>query len=213
MTELEQIARAIEDGDDEGVAARTRSALSAGLPAKQILDDGLLAGMAVVGEKFGRHDIFLPDVLLAARALYAGLALIKPELEARDVAARGTVVLGSVQGDLHDIGKNLVAILLRGAGYQVIDLGHDVPPARFVDAAVEHRAQIIGCSALLTTTMPVMRQVAELIRSRGLGATCRLIVGGAPVNAAFAAEIGAAGYGFDAMKAVQLVNQLCGGQT
>jgi 5-methyltetrahydrofolate--homocysteine methyltransferase len=213
MTELEQIAQAIQDGDDEAVAARTRRALDAGLPAKQILDDGLLAGMAVVGDKFGRHDIFLPDVLLAARALYAGLALIKPALEARDMASRGTVVLGSVQGDLHDIGKNLVAILLRGAGYEVIDLGHDVPPARFVDAAVEHRARIIGCSALLTTTMPVMRQVAELIRSRGLGGSCQLIVGGAPVNAAFAAEIGAAGYGFDAMKAVQLVNQLCGSAT
>ncbi|MFH1811466.1 MAG: corrinoid protein [Pseudomonadota bacterium] len=209
MTELTAVAQAIEAGDDETVASLTRQALDQGMGAKQILDQGLLAGMQVVGEKFRRHDIFLPDVLLAAKALYAGLDIVRPALEANDIPARGTVVLGSVQGDLHDIGKNLVGIMLRGAGFEVVDLGHDVPAARFVDTAVDRSARIIGCSALLTTTMPVMKQVSDLLRERGLADKIHLIVGGAPLNDGFAREIGAAGYGFDAMKAVQLCTRLC----
>jgi 5-methyltetrahydrofolate--homocysteine methyltransferase len=211
MIDLSKIAEAIEAGDDEAVANLTRQAVDQGASPKQILDQGLLGGMQVVGGKFSRHEIFLPDVLLAAKALYAGLALIKSSLEASAIPARGTVVLGSVHGDLHDIGKNLVGIMLRGAGFDVVDLGHDVPAARFVDVAVEKKAGIIGCSALLTTTMPVMKQVADLLRERGLAQKIKLIVGGAPLSDRYAAEIGAAGYGFDAMKAVQLVTALYGG--
>jgi 5-methyltetrahydrofolate--homocysteine methyltransferase len=209
MDFLKEIAAELQRGDDEKVALLTRQAMDQGLPAKEILDEGLLAGMGVVGAQFKRHEIFLPDVLLAAKAMYAGLDLLQPILEASDIKARGTVVIGSVAGDLHDIGKNLVGIMLKGAGFEVIDLGNDVSATRFVDVAVERDAQVIGCSALLTTTMTVMRDVALALQERGLGDQIKLIVGGAPLNERFAAEIGADAYGFDAVKAVDLVTAMC----
>jgi len=209
MDLLNEIAAVLQRGDDEKVALLTQQAMDQGLHAKEILDEGLLAGMAVIGGQFKRHEIFLPDVLLAAKAMYAGLDLLQPLLEASDIQSRGTVVIGSVAGDLHDIGKNLVGIMLKGAGFEVIDLGNDVPAARFVEVAVERDARVIGCSALLTTTMTVMRDVAVALRERGLADQIKLIVGGAPLNDRYAAEIGADAYGFDAGKAVELVTAIC----
>jgi len=207
MEILAKIATALINGDDPVVAGLTREAIERGVPARQILDDGLIAGMNVVGEQFKCHEIFLPDVLLAARAMYAGLDLLKPLLAAQGITGRGKVVLGTVQVDLHDIGKNLVAILLRGAGFEVIDLGKDVAPEAFVAAARRENATLIGMSALLTTTMPVMKQVVELLRREGLHGQVRTIVGGAPVSAEFAREIGADGYAFDGASAVDRVKE------
>jgi 5-methyltetrahydrofolate--homocysteine methyltransferase len=164
--------------------------------------------MNVVGEQFRQREIFLPDVLLAARAMYAGLDLLKPLLARDGVPSAGTVVIGSVKGDLHDIGKNLVGIMLRGAGFEVVDLGHDVPPERFVDTAASEGASVIGLSALLTTTMPGMRQVVDLLCARGLAGRVKVIVGGAPVSAEFARAIGADAYGYDAANAVEQVRKL-----
>ena len=210
METLDEIAAALEAGDAPRVAALTAAALAAGLEADDILRRGLLAGMSVVGEQFRTREIFLPDVLLAARAMYTGLELLKPRLAGAGVALRGKVVIGTVKGDLHDIGKNLVAIMLRGAGFEVIDLGVDVPPEVFVDTALREQAPLVGLSALLTTTMPRMRDVVALLRQRGLGGKVRTLVGGAPVSAEFAREIGADGYACDAAQAVDRVTALLG---
>ncbi|MDD4051429.1 MAG: corrinoid protein [candidate division Zixibacteria bacterium] len=207
MDLLANLSQSLQDGDDEKVAALTKEALAAGMSAKQILDNALISGMTVIGNRFKAHEIFLPDVLLSARAMYAGLELLKPLFLKDDIPSRGKVVVGTVQGDLHDIGKNLVSIMLKGAGYEVIDLGNDVPPERFVDTAVAQGAAIIGLSALLTTTMPVMSQVAALLKERGLTGRIKLIIGGAPVSDAYAREIGADAYGFDAVKAVEIVDR------
>jgi 5-methyltetrahydrofolate--homocysteine methyltransferase len=208
MGMVQEIAGSLQRGEDDRVAELVQEAITSGLPAEQILNQGLIAGMNVVGEQFRVREIFLPDVLMAARAMYAGLHLIKPLLARDGVPVAGRIVLGSVQGDLHDIGKNLVGIMLKGAGFDVIDLGHDVPAERFVDAAVEHDATIIGLSALLTTTMPVMEDVIRIVRSRGLSGRLRVIIGGAPVSEAWAREIGADGYAFDAANAVDRVRAL-----
>jgi len=208
MSMVQEIAECLQRGEDDRVGELVRHAITSGLPAEQILNNGLIAGMNVVGEQFRLREIFLPDVLMAARAMYAGLDLLKPLLARDGVPVAGRIVLGSVQGDLHDIGKNLVAIMLKGAGFDVIDLGHDVPAARFVDAAVEHDATIIGLSALLTTTMVVMEDVIGIVRSRGLSGRLRVIVGGAPVSEAWARDIGADGYAFDAANAVERVRAL-----
>ena len=208
MTILEEISDNLQRGDDDRVGELVGRAIATNVPAEDILNRGLVAGMNVVGEQFRLREIFLPDVLLAARAMYAGLDLITPLLARDGVPSAGRVVLGSVQGDLHDIGKNLVGIMLKGAGFDVVDLGHDVPAARFVDAAVEHGASVIGLSALLTTTMTVMQDVVEIVRARGLGPRMRVIVGGAPVSEAWAREIGADGYAYDAANAVERVRAL-----
>jgi len=210
MEILEQISRGLQEGDDERVAELVREAIERELPTSAILDDGLIAGMNVVGERFRIHEIFLPEVLLAAKAMYAGMALLKPLLVRDSIPSRGKVVLGSVKGDLHDIGKNLVAILLQGAGFEIIDLGHDVSPERFVEAAEGGGARVIGMSALLTTTMSVMKGVVELVRERGLSDRVKVIVGGAPVSEEFAREIGADAYGYDAANAVERVKVLVG---
>ena len=208
MDLLKSIAADLEKGDDAAVRQQTQAAIDAGLGAAAILDGGLLAGMAVVGERFRTHEIFLPEVLLAARAMHAGLALLKPLLVTQDVPSQGRVVIGTIRGDLHDIGKNLVGIMLRGAGFEVIDLGKDVPPARFVETAIEKEASVIGMSALLTTTMVGMKEVVRLLRERGLEGRIRTIVGGAPVSPDFAREIGADAYAFDAASAVERVKSL-----
>ena len=210
MDLLNEIAQGIEAGDDERVRILAEEGLAERLPAGDLLQRGLLAGMKVVGDRFKRRDIFLPDVLLAARALYAGLAVLKPHLAGGGAPVLGRVVLGSVQGDLHDIGKNLVRIMLEGAGIEVVDLGHDVPAERFVEAAVAEGVTLIGMSALLTTTMPRMREVVGLLRTRGLHGGIPTIVGGAPVSAEFAREIGADDYAFDAAHAVERVKGLLG---
>ena len=210
MTHLTDLADTVITGDHHRAADLTRQAIAQGMPPKTILDDGLIAGMSVVGDRFRDHEIFLPDVLLAARAMYAGMDLLKPLLVREGIPSIGRVVIGSVRGDLHDIGKNLVGIMLKGAGFDVIDLGHDVDPEKMVATAVEQHATVIGMSALLTTTMPVMGDVVARLRERGLHGTIRTVVGGAPVTAAFARDIGADAYGFDAANAVDVVKGLVG---
>jgi 5-methyltetrahydrofolate--homocysteine methyltransferase len=210
MDILKRIADALQQGDDQQVAALVTEALAASTPAGEVLNRGLIAGMNVVGEQFRQREIFLPDVLIAARAMYAGLDLLKPHLVSEGVSLRGKVVLGTIKGDLHDIGKNLVAIMLKGAGFEVIDLGHDVAPEAFLDAAEREGATLIGMSALLTTTMSRMKDVVELVKARGLAGRVRTIVGGAPLNADFAREIGADAYACDASQAVEQVKTLLG---
>ena len=210
MDKLAELANSILDGDEEQVAKLTSQAIDAGLSAKQILDGGLIGGMTTVGERFKAHEIFLPEVLLAAKAMNAGMDLLRPMLTKEDVPSLGKIVVGSVQGDLHDIGKNLVGIMLKGAGFEVVDLGNDVPPERFVEEAKERTASVIGMSALLTTTMPVMKNVVDLLREQGLSGKIRTIVGGAPVSTEFAREIGADAHGFDAASAVEQVKSLTG---
>ena len=210
MDVLREIDESLQRGEDAKVAELTQRAIDDGLTASEILNNGLLAGMAVVGTKFGAHEIFLPEVLLAARAMHAGIDVLKPLMIAQDVPSIGKVVIGTVKGDMHDIGKNLVGIMLKGAGYDVVDLGSDVPAERFVDSAVAEGASVIGMSALLTTTMTGMKKVVDLLRERGLDGGIKVIVGGAPLSKAFAADIGAAGYGYDATSAVALVKGITG---
>ena len=210
MDILSRISEALQQGDDPQVGALTAEALESDLAAGDILQNGLVAAMNVVGERFRTREIFLPDVLLAARAMYAGLDRLKPHLASEGVPTRGKIVIGTIKGDLHDIGKNLVGIMLKGAGFDVIDLGHDVAPEAFVDTAVAEAATLIGMSALLTTTMPRMREVVELVKQRGLAGRVRTIVGGAPVNADFARGIGADAYACDAAAAVDRVKVLLG---
>lgn len=208
MDILNTLSQRLQDGDDAGVLELTRLALDQNVSPNEILGGGLLAGMAVVGERFRDHLIFLPDVLLAARAMRAGMTLLEPLLAGTNGSRAGTVVLGTVSGDLHDIGKNLVSVLLQGAGFEVVDLGTDVPAERFVDAALERNAQVIGMSALLTTTMAGMKDVVAIVKSRDLTRRVATIVGGAPVTAEFAREIGADAYGFDAASAVDRIRAL-----
>ncbi|HEU4787594.1 MAG TPA: corrinoid protein [Gemmatimonadaceae bacterium] len=205
---LESLAAALEQGDRETVVGLTRQAIEGGMAAGEVLNGGLLPGMAVVGARFRDYEIFLPDVLLAARAMTGAMEVLKPLLVTEGVPLAGRVVLGTVRGDLHDIGKNLVGIMLQGAGYEVIDLGVDVSPDAFVDAAARASAHVIGLSALLTTTMVGMKAVVDLLRERGLRDQIRVIVGGAPLTTGFANEIGAAGYAPDATAAVALVQEL-----
>jgi len=212
MNILEKLSQSLQNGEAAEVAELTGQGLTSGLAPDLILNDGLLAGMAIVGEKFKSHEIFLPDVLLAARAMYAGIDILKPLLAGKEIPTIGKIVIGTVQGDLHDIGKNLVAILLKGAGFDVIDLGHDVPPEKFIATALETKADVIGLSALLTTTMPVMKKVVELAREQGLYGRIKIIIGGAPVSADYAREIGADAYCFDGMSAVDCVKGLVAGR-
>ena len=210
MSVLQQISESLQKGEDAKVAELTQQAIDEGLDAARILNEGLLAGMDVVGQRFGANEIFLPEVLLSARAMNAGMDLIKPLLVAGDVPTLGKVVIGTIKGDLHDIGKNLVGIMLRGAGYEVIDLGADVAAEKFVDTADAEGAQVIGLSALLTTTMSGMKDVVELVKTKGLEGKVKVIVGGAPLSQAFADDIGADGYGYDASNAVDIVKNLAG---
>jgi 5-methyltetrahydrofolate--homocysteine methyltransferase len=210
MEIIRELSESLQQGDARKVADLTRKAIDAGAGPRAILDDGLIAGMTVVGEKFKSHEIFLPDVLLAARAMMAGMELLKPLMIRDGIPTIGKVVIGTVQGDLHDIGKNLVAIMLRGAGFEVIDLGNDVSPQRFLDTASKENANIIGLSALLTTTMPVMKAVVDLAKERGVRAGTRIIVGGAPLSAEYAREIGADAYCYDGVSAVECVKRFLG---
>ena len=211
MDILKELAEALINGDDDKTLELTERALERDLAPKEILDEGLIAGMDVVGERFRSREIFLPDVLLAAKAMYAGMDRLKPLLVKEEIPSLGKVAVGTIQGDLHDIGKNLVAIMLKGAGFDVIDLGKDVPPEKFVETARKGEVGVIGMSALLTTTMPIMKRVIELLEEEGLDGTVKTIVGGAPVTEAFAEEIGADAYGFDASNAVERVRVLIGG--
>jgi len=208
MEILNSISESLQAGKDGEVLELTRKAITDGLKPKDILDNGLIAGMNVIGEKFKNHEIFLPDVLLAAKAMYAGMNELKPLMLKDKVPMLGKVVIGSVQGDLHDIGKNLVGIMLKGAGFEVIDLGNDVPPEKFVATAEENDAQVIGMSALLTTTMPMMKKVVEMLKEKKLSGKIKTIVGGAPVSKDFAVEIEADSFGYDGANAVEEVKRL-----
>jgi 5-methyltetrahydrofolate--homocysteine methyltransferase len=178
------------------------------MPANEIMDDGLLVGMTEVGVRFEQGDCFMPEMLMAAHAMKASLGYLQPLLSERKVKPIARVVMGTVQGDLHDIGKNLVCMMLEGAGFEIVDLGFDVPADKFVAAASE--AQVIGLSAMLSTTMPVMGQVIQALKEAGVRDRVKVIVGGAPVNQAFAEKIGADGYSQDASSAVRKVKQLLG---
>jgi 5-methyltetrahydrofolate--homocysteine methyltransferase len=210
MEILAQISESLQNGDNDKAAELTRLAIRQGLPPKRILDEGLIAAMNIVGQKFKTHELFLPDVLMAAKAMYAGMDELKPLLVKEGIPSLGKVVLGTVQGDLHDIGKNLVGIMLKGAGFEVIDLGNDVPPEKFVATATDNHAPVIGMSALLTTTMPAMKTVVDLLKKQGLAGRIKTIVGGAPISSEFAREIGADAHGFDAANAVDRVKALVG---
>ena len=208
MEILKDIAKSVMAGDDKKITEEVAQAIEEGIPTTEILDDGLIAGMNVVGERFRGHDMFLPEVLMSARAMSAGVALLKPLMIAEDISSRGKVVLGSVQGDLHDIGKNLVGIMLEGAGFEVVDLGTDVPPEKFIDTAIVEDASVIGLSSLLTTTMDIMKGVVNLVGEQGLSDKVKVIVGGAPLSEEFAQSIGADSYGYDAANAVEKVMAL-----
>ena len=210
MEILKNIAKSLMAGDDKKITGEVAQAIEDGVPTIQILDDGLIAGMNGGGVRFRDHDMFLPEVLLSARAMTAGVAILKPKMIAEDVSSRGKVVLGSVQGDLHDIGKNLVGIMLEGAGFEVVDLGIDVPPEKFIDAAIAEDASVIGLSSLLTTTMDIMKGVMDLVGERGLSDKVKVLVGGAPLSEEFAQSIGAQGYAYDAANAVEKVMALVG---
>lgn len=205
MEILKNIAKSLMAGDDKKITGEVAQAIEEGIPTTEILDDGLIAGMNAVGIRFRDRDMFLPEVLLSARAMTAGVAVLKPLMIAEGVPSRGRVVLGSVQGDLHDIGKNLVGIMLEGAGFEVLDLGVDVPPERFIEVAMAKDASVIGLSSLLTTTMDIMKGVVKLVGERGLSDKVKVIVGGAPLSEEYARSIGAQGYAYDAANAVEKV--------
>jgi 5-methyltetrahydrofolate--homocysteine methyltransferase len=210
MDTLQLLNEGLQKGDVELVRKLTEQAIAERIDPSKILDEGLIAGMTIVGDKFKRHQIFLPDVLLAAKAMHAGLGLLKPLLIKNNVQMMGKVVIGTVQGDLHDIGKSLVGIMLEGAGFEVIDLGRDVAPEKFLEAAEESKADIIGMSALLTTTMPAMKRTIELAKARKIRDDLKIIVGGAPLSEEYASEIGADAYCFDAVSAVDRVRKFLG---
>jgi 5-methyltetrahydrofolate--homocysteine methyltransferase len=208
---LEELARRLYDGDAEGVVALTGQCLEGGVEAATVLNAGLMAGMADVGRDFQVGELFIPEIIVAARAMHAGIDLLRPLLAKEDAEARGTIVLGTVKGDLHDIGKKLVGIMMEGAGFRVIDLGHDVAPERFVQTAQAERPDLLGMSALLSTTVPMMRATIEAVEAAGIRAQVKILAGGAPVTQALADEIGADGYAADAVEAVQEARRLIGG--
>ena len=203
---LARIKQAVIDMDPVEARDLTRQALESGAAALLILRQGLIAGLEVVGGKFKNDEIFLPEVMLSAKAFQEGFSLLEPRLKQGDYRPRGKVLMGTVAGDVHDIGKNIVAVLLQGNGYEVIDAGADVPAARFLALAKEHQPQVIGLSALLTTTMPVMKQVIEALKKEGLRERVKVMIGGAPVTKEYARQIGADGYGEDAQAGVMLAN-------
>ncbi len=202
---IAEIGEATKNGDQAAVGELTRRALEAGLPVERIIQEGFIPTMAVVGDDFGAGRIYIPEMLIAARAMQAGMEVLKPLLVGGRVKSLAKVVIGTVQGDLHDIGKNLVGMMLEGGGAEVIDLGVDVPPLKFVSAVAEHKAQIVALSALLTTTMPGIGQTIKALQEAGLRDSVKVLVGGAPVTEAFARQIGADGYGADAAAAVKLI--------
>jgi 5-methyltetrahydrofolate--homocysteine methyltransferase len=209
MTELlNALKEAVIVGNATAARELTEKALAENTPAKTILDEALIPGMLVVGEKFKNNEYYVPEVLIAARAMYAALDLLRPILSKSDVEPKGTVVIGTVKGDLHDIGKNLVRMMLEGGGFRVIDLGVDVSPEKFIEAIKENNAQILAMSALLTTTMPSMKITIDVLKEAGLREKVKVMVGGAPVTQQWADEIGADGYAPDAASAVDKAKEL-----
>ncbi len=210
MAILEEIATGIEKGDSASVHSLTEKALAQDISAVDILNNGLVSGMGVISEKFKNNEVFIPEVLVSAKAMKAGMELLKSLLAEANVESKGKVVIGTVNGDLHDIGKNIVAMLLEGAGFEVIDLGGDVLKEKFLEFAEKENADILGMSALLTTTMVYMREVIEALENANLKPKVKVMIGGAPITQSFADQIKADGYAPDAASAIDLAKGLLG---
>ena len=208
MEYLNSIHEAVLEGNAAATQEGVKIALSNGIPAETILNQGLIVAMNEVGRLFEEKEYFVPEMLVAARAMQSGLAVLKPHLVASGVPSAGCVVIGTVKGDLHDIGKNLVAMMLEGGGFAVVDLGTDVPPAKFVEAVQQHRPQVVGLSALLTTTMGGMEATIQALKEAGVRDQVKVVVGGAPVTDDYAKRIGADGYSPDAGAVVRMVKSL-----
>jgi len=206
MADLKALADAIIKGDQNSAVEITKSALGEGVEAEKVLNEGLIAGMDVIGGRFKKNEVYIPEVLIAARAMKMAMEILEPELAKAGVEPIGKLLIGTVQGDLHDIGKNLVAMMLKGAGFEVIDLGVDIPVEKFVEQAKASGANLIGMSALLTTTMPGMEKAVKALKEAGIGA--KIMIGGAPVTQGYADKIGADGYSADAASAVDLAKSL-----
>ena len=209
MSTLEDISALLQKGRANDVKAKVEAAIAEGIDAKTILEEGLMAGMSIIGGKFKRNEVYVPEVLIAARAMNAGILPLRPLLVSSGVKAKGVVVLGTVKGDLHDIGKNLVKMMMEGKGLEVHDIGVDQPAEKFVAAAKEHNADIVACSALLTTTMNEMKGVVEALSTAGLRAKLTVMVGGAPVTDSFCKSIGADIYSPDAASAAEAAVAAC----
>jgi 5-methyltetrahydrofolate--homocysteine methyltransferase len=206
MADLKALADAIIKGDQGAATEATTAALGEGVAPKTVLDDGLVAGMAVIGKRFKDGEVFIPEVLIAARAMKSAMAILEPELAKAGVEPVGRCIIGTVKGDLHDIGKNLVAMMLKGAGFEVIDMGVDVPPETFVEKAKETKVHMVGMSALLTTTMPSMEKTVVSLKEAGVEA--KIFIGGAPVTQSYADKIGADAYAPNAAEAVTVAKTL-----
>lgn len=203
MAVLDEISENLQDGDVEAVKEGINEALDEGIEPDKILNEGLLSAMNIIGEKFSNNEIFVPEVLISARAMNGGMEILKPKLVESGVEAKGKVIIGTVEGDLHDIGKNLVRMMMEGAGFEVVDLGTDVSPAEFVEAAEENSPDIVAMSALLTTTMTNMEDVIDNLEESGLKDDLFVMVGGAPITDEFANDIGADAYSKDAAEAAR----------
>lgn len=208
MSSLQIISETLMTGDEEQLKIVVQKALDAGIAAKDILHNGLIVGMDIVGEKMESGDMFIPEVLMAAQAMSTSIEILKSQLAEGDVGSTGKVLIGTVKGDLHDIGKNLVVMMMESAGFEVIDLGVDVEPEAFVKAIQKNKPHIVGLSALLTTTMPMMKKSIDCITEAGLRGSLKILVGGAPVNKSFADEIGADGYAPDAGAACKMAKAM-----
>ena len=207
---IETIYQAVLEGDADEAATQVQAGLDAGIAPSDILNKGCIAAMGEVGRLFEEGEMFVPEMLIAARAMQAGMAVLKPHLAEGEITSAGKVILGTVAGDLHDIGKNLVGMMMEGAGFEIVDLGTDVSAEAFVDAVREHKADIVGMSALLTTTMPSMTATVEALTEAGVRDEIKVLVGGAPVTQAFADEIGADGFAPDASSATRVAKGLLG---
>ena len=209
MSVFSDISELLQKGKANEVKEMVQKAIDDGLEAKTILEEGLMTGMGIIGDKFKKNEVYVPEVLIAARAMNAGIEVLKPHMTDADVSSKGTVIIGTVKGDLHDIGKNLVKIMMEGKGMKVIDLGVDVAPEKFVQAAKDNSAGVVACSALLTTTMTEMENVVKALTEAGIREKVAILVGGAPVTQSFCDSIGADGYAPDAASAADEAIALC----
>jgi len=208
MYDMQNLITAVLEGDENKTKLLALEAMNQGEKAGDIMNKGMIAAMDIVGEKMENEEMFIPEVLMSAKAMSAGVEILKPHLTADEAVSQGVAIIGSVQGDLHDIGKNLVKMLLEGAGFDVVDLGTNVEAATFLSAVKEHNANIVGMSALLTTTMPVMKEVIDLLVENNLREKVKVLVGGAPVSEEYSQDIGADGYAADAGSAVRIAKTL-----
>ena len=206
MADLKALGDAVIKGDPNTAIQLTKDAISEGMPAEKILNEGMIAGMNILGERFKKNEVYIPEVLIAARAMKMAMQVLEPELVKAGVQPAGKLVIGTVKGDLHDIGKNLVAMMMKGAGFDVIDLGVDVPESKFIEKTKAAGAHLIGMSTLLTTTMPSMEKTIKAVKDAGLGV--KVMIGGAPVTQNYADKIGADGYAADAATAIDVAKRL-----